>query len=295
MTQTTSSPTKALTNVSAAERTGTANKGKSFSAPALFSWQKKTLQLFPNSKQSIKQPDIKDQSKDIPDLPSDIVKSITGVPGSKKDGQLMLDELVKYLILSGIVDDPKRTIIEYIHSDGSGKYGLTEITGTGDSDPVKVKIYRSAFKDGAATVYSTVRHELIHVGQRLLVPDEKEADSKDDYMHENIYDKDVGVSTTKTIQINLQEIETHTWEILHSKETGVNEKYIEATIKDLFDYSTALIKNIPKLDKTQFLYWKGYFKKAIDMLIETMNYTKIPAIKDVTEELIKVVSNFKTN
>jgi hypothetical protein len=215
-----------------------------------------------SSKDSIEQPDESEASDQVPDLPKDLVMKISK---SKKRGdrQAVLEEILAYLDGKAAIDEINRTEIKYVDSDKPER-AVTVIAGTKDDDPVRITFYRGAF-ESPSILYSVFRHELIHVGQRLLVPDEEGADMKDKLMHENIYDEGVGALTTKSLQLPLQEIEAHVWEIDHAEETGITGEYNAETVVYLIDYVDKLIKAIQ--DETlvpddAYEYWKGYIYNA---------------------------------
>ena len=215
-----------------------------------------------NSKVSIKQPDDGTASDQVPDLPRDMVTNITNAK-KESNRQKVIDEMLQYLNGKGAVDDINRTQVVYVHSDQTA-CAVTELVGTEDDDPVKITFFKGAFMS-PSILYSVFRHELIHVGQRLQVPDEESADMNDDFMHENIYDHDVGVLTRDSLQLPLQEIETHVWEIDHASETGIGMDYLNETIQYLIGYIDqviAAIKDETTLPDKSYEYWKGYIYNA---------------------------------
>ena len=214
---------------------------------------------------SLTQPDA-NRSDVVPDLSADLVTQIQNA-NSKAERTAVLQALLKYLAGKGIVDDLKLTKVMYKHANNAN-YAVTKTLDMSDAGEIGITVYKNCFTQGPAVLYSTLRHELIHVGQRLKVPDEDNAEFDDDYMHENIYDKEVGVKTIKTLQLPLQEIETHCWELVHAGETGVGDAYKADTVRDLVDYTDTLIKTVAKININTFIYWHDYLSKAVGLLVD---------------------------
>lgn len=215
------------------------------------------------SKDSIEPPD--DPSDVVPDLTPELVDQITAAttPGKRKQ---VLKALLAYLAARGAVDDPNKTRLRYGDEDNRNA-AVTKAEGMEDHDPVRITVYRNAFAS-PSILYSVLRHELIHVGQRLNVADDGAASMQDEFMHENIYDE-LGQKTRLTLQLPLQEIETHVWELDHAGETGIGQEYRIETVTQLVHYVNRVVAAIGREDVVSdkaYDYWMGYIYKAKMML-----------------------------
>jgi Domain of unknown function (DUF4157) len=231
------------------------------------------IQRIGEAKTSIAQP-LAGGSADVPDLTAALVKKIQDATNTA-ERQDALEKVIKYLDSKGAIDDVNRTEIKYVHRNNAN-YAVTQVVGMKDDDPIRITVYRNAFDAGVPALYSAIRHELIHVGQRLLVPDDKKAEGTDEYLHENIYDKNIGVKTRDTLQKPLQEIEVHVWELVHASETGIvaDAVYLKATIKDLVVYTQLLTKTVKdkaELPQVSFTYWREYLDNAVTLLNDAYN------------------------
>lgn len=247
------------------------------------------------AKSSITQPTV-GASPDIPDLPQTLVTRIQNAKGATAR-QNALNELLTYLDTAGAVDDISRTVIKYVNQV-KVPYAVTKVEGMKDTDKVRITVYANAFNDGPAILYSVIRHELIHVAQRLEVADEPStgAQKSDPYMYENLYDVGIGPETRDTLQVPLQEVETHAWELLHADETGVsaNAKYIADTVSELVRYATTVVQTVKdsaKLPDVAFRYWSGYLEKAVKILEDAALHTKAKTIEDQATKLETAIAS----
>jgi hypothetical protein len=205
-------------------------------------------------------------STDVPDLPMDLVTEITAARNTA-ERQRVLDALLAYLSGAGIVDDPDKTLIKYVHRK-TNTAAVTQAQGTEDDSPIQITVYRDAFRS-PAILYSTVRHELIHVAQRLQVPDNP-SQATDPYMYEDLYTTE-GVNTRKTLQTYLQEIETYLWELDNSTKTGIDQAYVDETEEHLtffVEQLTSSIKSKKIVPGYIYTYWSAYIHKAKDMVFD---------------------------
>lgn len=162
-------------------------------------------------------------------------------------------------------------------------------------ETVDVYVYSGAF-DSPSTLYSVLRHELIHVAQYAKWPaDEKtRTTNSDPYMY--VYSKDhitdailtsqredasevmqeqdpevqESVTIVTDLQSALQEIETHVWELKHAKDIGVDSNYNNETLHYLGDYVKKLASSVSNLKEDAYLskyeHWKGYIDQAITLI-----------------------------
>lgn len=247
------------------------------------------------AKSSIPQPTA-GASPTVPDLPQSLVTRIQNANGATAR-QNALNELLVYLDKAGAVDDISRTVIKYVNQ-AKVPYAVTKVEGMKDTDKVRITVYKNAFTDGPAILYSVIRHELIHVAQRLEVADEPSTGAQitDPYMYENLYDVGIGPETRDTLQVPLQEVETHAWELLHADETGVsaNAKYIADTVSELVRYATTVVQTVKdssKLPDVAFRYWSGYLEKAVKMLEDAALHTKAKTIEDQATDLEAAIAS----
>jgi hypothetical protein len=217
---------------------------------------------------SIGQPAANLASAIVPDLPATLVTKIQNANTTDLRTEV-LKELLGHLKTQGALDTDK-TRIRYLPQI-SGNAAVTEIMGGRDNSTIRITVYQNGFDAGPADLYSTVRHELIHVGQRHLAPDETVSSAADGFIHENIYDTGVGTPTTGSIQLQMQEIETHSWEIIHRAETGIQAAYLNQTVTDMTNYAQQLINAIPGLPISTFMYWRPYLDKAAGYLTAAYN------------------------
>lgn len=255
------------------------------------------MQRIAKAKGNISQPDASLASAVVPDLPQTRVAQIQGA-NDKTSRQTVLTELLDFLDAQGVVDDRARTDVVYDDQQHPTSNAVTQAVGTGDNDPVRITVYKNAFDSGPAVLYSTLRHELIHAGQRQLVPDDTQAEATDDYMHDDLLDQAPGNGTLYTkddLELPLQEIETHTWELLHASQTGVNtnQDYMDSTVNDLVRYAVTLIHTVyndQKLLDDAFAYWRNYLDKAVAMLGEAdSNYPQYTNIGKMARDLQKAI------
>ncbi len=244
------------------------------------------IQRVAAAKGAVSAPDASVVSSTIPDLPKTYVDKITAATDSASR-QTVLNELLDYLDTKGVVDDRQHTTIVYDDQRHATSNAVTEMTGTGDNDPVRITVYSNAFADGPAVLYSTLRHELIHAGQRMSAPDESRTESTDDYIHDDFMGDapDSGTAYNKReLELPMQEIEAYTWELLNADKTGVNanQSYMNSTVSDLVGYAGTLIETVEDdntLPDNAFFYWYNYLGKAVGLLNHAAS--KYPNYKDI--------------
>lgn len=240
-----------------------------------------------SSKDSIEQPAA--ASAVVPDLTPELVTQIQAA-GSKAARQAVLEALLEYLNAKGAVDDYEKTNVVYVHR-ANGNAGVTKVEGMDDDASVRITIYSNAFAS-APMLYSVLRHELIHVGQRLQVPDEEGANMRDEFVHENIYDEMVGQLTRLSLQLPLQEVETHVWELDHADETGVDAAYQAETARELVRYVGQVVEAIgdeTTVPDDAYEYWKGYIYR-VKMMLDDCSCKDVD-LADAREDLDDAIGN----
>ncbi|MER7672822.1 hypothetical protein ABTY61_30820 [Kitasatospora sp. NPDC096128] len=228
-------------------------------------------------------PDAGAPSPAVPDLPAAMVqqlqeaKEATG-PDAKTVRQAALDALLRYVLahLPVTPDHPelpqaladKNLVLGYKHSrQGAGKPMALTSTGT-SGDKVTMALYRNLFDDyGPAVVYSTLRHELIHAAQAMLMPDADAADGADPHIYMDVL-SDTGHETFALLQQPMREIETHVWELEHAGRTGIDGGYLKETVDYLVTYTEELAGNLGKAAVTDrhVEYWEAYLDNSVAAL-----------------------------
>ncbi|MFF2078009.1 hypothetical protein ACFVXG_25035 [Kitasatospora sp. NPDC058162] len=228
-------------------------------------------------------PDAEAPSPAVPDLPAALVqqlqeaKEATG-PGAKATRQKALDALLRYVLdhLPVTPDHPelpqaladKNLVLGYKHSRQAAGDPMA-LTSTGTSgDKVTMSLYRNLFDDyGPAVVYSTLRHELIHAAQAMLMPDEDAADGADPHVYMDAL-SDIGHETLHTLQQPMREIETHVWELEHAGRTGIDGGYLKETVDYLVTYTQELVDSIGQDTTTDrhIEYWEAYLDNSVAAL-----------------------------
>ncbi|WP_374693820.1 hypothetical protein [Streptomyces sp. VNUA74] len=250
------------------------------------------------AKESVYQPDASEQSAQVPDLPQELVAAI-GQAQTAAQRRAVLQQLLTYIMgrfdqlnVSGLLTGDQAGLLEnlyqrvqvgYSHTRPGAMAHTQEQLGraTGaqiDSPPIVITVYRSAFDGGAAQLYSTLRHELIHAVQRSMVPDEGQAAATDDVMFEDLYEPATGVPTRNSLQLPLQEIETHVWELTHAGETGIDGGYAADTVTYLLQYAQQLTQGVARVTADQFAYWVNYLARAVGMLTDAASVIGDPNV-----------------
>ncbi|MEU4048779.1 hypothetical protein AB0F09_06130 [Streptomyces olivaceus] len=241
------------------------------------------------AKESVQQPDAENQSAEVPDLPATLTEAIRNARSSA-ERNAVLQELLAYILARftdlysyfGIREDQtdilanltQRVQVAYSNARNGAMAHTQEHLGQSaddeqvDAPPIMITVYRAAFQGGAAQLYSTLRHELIHAAQRSMVPDEGQAAATDDVMFEDLYEQGTGVPTRSSLQLPMQEIETHVWELTHSHETGVGAGYQNDTVEYLVQYAEQLTTGVRGVTDEQFAYWANYLMRAVQLLTE---------------------------
>ncbi|QWF77729.1 hypothetical protein [Amycolatopsis sp. CA-230715] len=223
---------------------------------------------------SLPQPGAAERSAAVPDLPAALVQQLQAArAASEREAALRaMTDYVWNQIGDQDAELRARVRLRYVNR-ATGPGGAMALTheqlggAEDDSPPIVLSIYRGAFERGPAVLYSTLRHELIHAMQRSMVPDEGEASATDEFMFENLYPPpELGPETRDTLQLPMQEIETHVWELVHAGETGVDQTYRTETVDWLVRYTDDLVTGIGGTTAGQFGYWRNYLSRARRLL-----------------------------
>ncbi len=212
-----------------------------------------------------------DALSEIPDLDSTLIKKIQAA-NSEKERLEVLEDLLTYLDKKGIVDSKSRIVIEY-DPKKIKSYGTTQKKEQDNvNSDIVLTIYPYAF-NSPATLYNTIRHELIHVGQNLRLPDEKEPPETDAYFYCERVDSKLPNSITKKLDTNLQsplqEIEAYAWELQNKQSTGIKKEHEIETCRDLVSCIGTLAKTTKgksPLSDPEFKRWEKYIQRAINIL-----------------------------
>ncbi|MFD9689599.1 DUF4157 domain-containing protein [Kitasatospora sp. NPDC059088] len=220
-------------------------------------------------------PQPEEPSAAVPELPAALVQQLqeakeTTGSDAKAVRQAALEALLRYVLdhLPQAVADEDNLVLGYKHSrQGAGKAMALTTTGT-SGDKVTMALYRNLFDDyGPAVIHSTLRHELIHAAQAMLMPDEDAADGGDPHVYMDVI-SDIGQETFTLLQQPMREIETHVWELEHAGRTGIDAGYLKETVDYLLEYADALSANLGQAAVTDrhVEYWKAYLENSVTAL-----------------------------
>ena len=251
------------------------------------------VQRAPDPRGSIEQPGVDAASATVPDLTHQLVTQIEGASTAAQRHEV-LQALVAYLrgkeaVLTTNLDQQPVTLeVTYSSERGGNHFADTrQVPADPNSDVltpnaiVRIVVFHDAF-ESPSILYSTLRHELIHVAQRLNAPDEEATGTQEDdeFIFEDFEEplnNDDRVNGNRTaaikenLQLPLQELEAHAWEILHARETRIADDYFRATIDYMNDYAQKLIHYVRALTQEHDVvagrlvaYWRGYVCKGLN-------------------------------
>ena len=293
-----------------------------FSRPKQIRSINPVIQLAQDAKKSIAQP-TQNQSATVPDLPQNLVNEINQAKTARNETarNTVLTSLFTYLQQKDAVVSldlgvpPTNHPISVVSGSVGGNLAVTQVINQGrPNEYIKITVAIAAFQD-PAILYSTLRHELIHVAQRMNAPDSEQAGgtkASDEYIYEDTTEavnrgsRQFTDAIVNNIQLPLQEIETHAWEILHAAETGINVQHYTATLNFLATYLDTLINYCQQLQGQQqkgnvpdrlLKYWKGYFKKAssyVDAVLQKQDVQTILSNQNSTATWNTRASNLQT-
>jgi hypothetical protein len=200
-----------------------------------------------------------------------------------------LENMVAALEKENLQGLPPFTEIEFVYVDANVNANKELVEGDAGrriEGVFPVKIYKGPFDKGMAVVYSTLRHELIHVAQYF----KEEIDSN--YRPAAAADLSSPVTASRSSRANqtdvyysgshdyYAEIETHCWEIINAEASGVDKEYLYGRAKALFEkhYNSASAKKGGHKDM------KPLMENAKQVYIELMADPKgIPWPLDLSE------------
>lgn len=245
------------------------------------------VQRVKDAKKSIAQPAPgmggADGSAAVPDLPNALVIEINGANTVTKRKNV-LKNLKTYLdgneAISNTTTDGSKTYgVTLAYDDGLAEAGTTIALAR----TVRIEIGPGAF-DNAAKLYSVLRHELIHAAQRIDWPDQAQTNAGDHYFFEDGDPNSVTnqlqnpdfTDVRRDIMLGVQEVETHTWELDHAAQTGIDDAYYRETVGYLIGYINAMdatVRNLYAAGNRQNIidYWTPYIQSACEMAEASLN------------------------
>ena len=196
-------------------------------------------------------------SESVPDLPEHIVELIRTARPSDRETvlQILFDHILDRMPVptdeageEGRANLLRNAKIRYVHTYAApGRpQALTQEAPLGPQDTpgeqtVTMSFHRNLFDLGPAHVYNTMRHELIHAAQRSLAPDEDRAHRSDAHIfNDPMADVVTAGPTLRTLQLPMQEIEAHVWELRNIGRTGIDDGQIRSTVHYLVEYTNKL-------------------------------------------------------
>lgn len=134
-----------------------------------------------------------------------------------------LDNMRTMDLLNGLKGIPPLDEIGISYSEDAAIYGQAFYDDTKDPKYF-ILIYKTAFEKGLPVVYSTLRHELIHIGQyyKQIKAANNEALDTDIVFDSTLDDRAI----YKPAANAASEIETYAWEICNAGSTGVDKSYL---------------------------------------------------------------------
>jgi hypothetical protein len=251
----------------------------------------------------------------IPDLPADKAAAWAVAIKDTTQRQRVLDEMFTYVkgaqlfqatsghstledaagIFQGV-----ESAVTVIYKDSIKNVAAAEYDrpkGTSDIFKEAKVIFGTDAFISLPRLYSAFRHEMIHVGQLLMEPDENT--SKDDPLLFDLHIDWIGKKTKKKGVINLlkelqeaiKEVETHVWELENADRTGIkgDTEYVRITYDWLYIY-LCKIRNAHKQLTTKKARdgVKGYLVKVTNMVNAFVN--RAPILGN-TEKLTLALDN----
>jgi hypothetical protein len=264
------SANQSSTSRAAAHVNKSLSRGISFPAPIHTS----PAQLEGEAKSSIVQPPVNDRSSEVPDLPAALVKTLSDAKGDESLRENALKLLFEYLKAANIIEMPPgydgppiEVELFFKASTGAGKAAFTQYVSVGKKAQVALHVFSSIFNGSVASIYSTIRHELIHAAQQTQSANDDDTEKEDSYIFG--FEK-LDVTVSKKLLHPLQEIETHVWELVHALETGIanDPAYYNETENFLKSYTDNAIKYISgaRTPVAVVSPFAGYIHKAVEHL-----------------------------
>ncbi|WP_435845740.1 eCIS core domain-containing protein [Streptomyces exfoliatus] len=222
------------------------------------------------------------RAREVPELSEGLVEQIRNATTATQRTEVLrtlFNHVFQELYSRASEDDrkfydgvhPDTIPIEYI-DEAAGPAAAVALTETDEEGNIKMSFCRNAFAS-PAILYSTIRHEFIHVAQRSGAPDEDLAKKSDSLIFQLAFKG----SGYREVQIPMQEIETHVWELVNAQRTGIatDQGHMEETEDWLARYANDLLKGVEKHRTVaeghkkfegSLGYWKGYIEKTLETL-----------------------------
>jgi hypothetical protein len=236
-------------------------------------------------------------SPKVPDLPPSLVAKIETAT-NMRDIEDALKLVIKHVLKTPpanltadekmLIHEIKQRQVEVELARDWDMGGANAYTVAQDTGPIVITVNRdicasSRPKKAARTeiIYSTLRHELIHVAQRVKQPAAGAAGNTDPVFFENRdYLKHPVNQPLIDFQVNIQEIETHTWELEHAADTGIagaEPAYVTETVTELVRVAGAITKALPTVAASVQSYLKNYLLRCVVLLGQAASATAISA------------------
>lgn len=175
--------------------------------------------------QRVKETEAVAQSASMGDLTDIQIAEINNEP----DKQTKLDKLMGYSVITSLSGLPAFNEIEVKAVAAGPDYGQAFYDENG-APKYRIEIYDTAFNGGLPVVYSTLRHELIHIGQYFKELDtlaNSNAGTKSTLVSDVAFEDSLdSASNIQGEKGPASEVETHAWEITNAPATGVDKSFI---------------------------------------------------------------------
>jgi hypothetical protein len=188
----------------------------------------------------------------VPDLSAALVATAQAAIASPATRGAAIAAIGRHLEGTVVHPDQRGQIVWAYEAKGAD-YGLT-VPYTNHPGG-KITIYGQAFSS-PSVLYTTIRHELLHLEQFRLRPD-SQTDSKDYVVYQDLRLGDL----PRAFLHAASEVETHAWEILHRADTGVDATFVTGRWTSLMKYWESLVKIAADAHLAAAKY-DGYYRKA---------------------------------
>lgn len=213
--------------------------------------------------QRVKETEKSAQSDEVSDIPTEDVKKLTLNISSRP--QQVLDDMKKLDIIKSLKGIPPLAEIGISYVEDGADFGEA-FYDANETPKFRIAIYKLAFDGGISVVYSTLRHELIHIGQYYKHIDANAATSEAPSILESdvVFDEPLS-DDHKTQAIAASEIETYAWEITSAVRTGVSKSYIYTRAVALQNFWQDLrMPNKNRAKMRTITEWRGKVKELFN-------------------------------
>ncbi len=255
----------------------------------------------------------------VPELPDAEAQQWTTDMAQETNRKRVAEEIITYLVGQGVFNtaisqdelvnfkqsfDNVKSTITVVYNSSLSQTARTEYKRkTGETNAftsMTMTFSKEAF-DNLPKLYSTIRHELIHVGQYLMTPDP--VTSEDDLLMYELGNewtkKNVSGKGNQSVVLNkirkgLMEVETHVWEIEKSPRTGTSTDI--AFLSDTYHFVFLYLDNFV-LDGSRRITMavkrkvKGHLLKCQKMVADFLNS---PLLLNQTDLLVGTTYAGKT-